>query len=136
MTEQRKSPGDPAGGDARLVETMREHYAPPEMTPAETAAFNAALWKRIERRRARPGWLPTLVAAGAVAAAAWLALPSVLEVIQGSGAHEVVVAEQAAPSDWERDLADPTRIVASNDVETAAELPDDYAAIASAFLGG
>lgn len=109
--------------DRELVERIAGEYAPPAETPARRAAFGEALRARLERRR-RPLWVPALVAVAA-AGVVWLALPS-------SSPPGPATLDPAA---WEYELLVSSDLSPSDDRDESRFLPEDYQAIAVAFLG-
>lgn len=65
----------PSREDARFVERLAAHYAPPPLTGARRTAFDARLRERLEAEHARrAGWRPVaaLAAVAAAGALAWL----------------------------------------------------------------
>lgn len=138
---------DLAPRDRALVEQIAEATAPPPWSPERRAAFDAAVAERIAAAeaggRTRWIWAPALAGAAAAAALAgvwWLgAAPSDEPAAAGFeiALRTAPAADDEAGADadsWEADLvtADPLADAPDRDVS----LPDDYIAIADAFLGG
>jgi len=117
--------------DSRFVKSLAEGYAPEPMTPAQQVAFDEALRERIEGRSSR--WRPmAALSIPAVAAAALAALWLV------SGDARLGSAPSRAPTitaeAWEAALLSPDDVVDADASEGDEMLPDEYLAIASAFL--
>lgn len=112
--------------DERLLARLREEYAPEPQTPAQRAAFDAALRTRIERRAGRL-WLPAGLAAGTAAA--------LLALVLAGPAREPAESSSSAGADLAGDLllADAGSYGEGEDTEGDA-LPPQYAAIASVLL--
>ncbi len=110
--------------DRELVEWVGRHYAPPEETAARRAAFAESLRARLEPRRR---WvLAPALAAVAMACLVWWALPTSLP---------RAPAGAALDSAWEYELLLSSEVSPAADRDESRFLPDDYQAIASAFLG-
>ena len=125
------SPNDDARQDAEertFVERIAAEFAPPAMSEARAAAFDARLRERLDARPRRGGvWLPALVTAAAVCAI-WL----------GTGlwsASDPPRSASAAAGAWETELLLGSDLVADPD-DAGGYLPDDYSAIAAVFLDG
>jgi hypothetical protein len=99
-----------------------EHYAPAPLSPARRAALDEALRQRIERSGPARRLAPALAAA-ALATLVWWSWPD---------APEPELAS-AASTRWEQDLFYAGDAASSTAVE-AEGLPEDYRAIAVAFL--
>jgi ferric-dicitrate binding protein FerR (iron transport regulator) len=114
--------------DRRFAERLAKHYRPEPLDRAQRARFDAALRERIERRRRGPAWIPALTAAAAALTLAWWIWP--LATPPTSSEARVAMAT----SDWEIDvlLADPGETLAAEE----AYLPDEYVALAVAFIDG
>jgi len=129
VTEERR-PADRALApeDAEFVRRLADAYAPRPATPQERVAFRASLDRRIERAPRRP-WLPVL--GGVVAAGLALAL-----VVGQTGPAPAPDGSLADTTPEEALLALAT-VSADAFAEAAGDedLPDDYEAIASLFLG-
>jgi hypothetical protein len=102
------------------------------MTAPRRAAFDEGIRARLERPRRRAVLIPA-VGATAAAALAWVVLsystgPTGLPGGEGSGA---VVA-----SSWEDELFLSSDLSVSEDRDESQALPEDYLAIAGAFLDG
>jgi len=124
------SPRDPERpelepGDERLLVRLRDEYAPEPRTPAQRAAFEAALRARLERRPARI-WIPVALSAGAAAA--------LLALVLAGPARERAGGDTASAADdgltTELLLADGGSYGENEDAQSDA-LPPQYAAIAS-----
>lgn len=118
--------------EREFVERLASSYAPAPMNAASRAAFDAALQARLERPRRLPLLIPT-VGAAAAAALAWVVFSFSIGSIrlpweEGSGA---VVA-----GSWEDELFLSSDLSAAEDRDESATLPEDYLAIAGAFLDG
>jgi hypothetical protein len=117
--------------DARFVEQLRAHYAPPPRTAAQRAAFDARLAQRLERRP----WLRSLVpalAGASLAALLWAALP---QLGSNSGDAEVTARVPGATS-FERVILYGDPVEATSGAWEDEALPPEYAAIDSAFFEG
>jgi hypothetical protein len=125
------SANDDARRDAEeraFAERIADEFAPPAMSEARAAAFDARLHERLEApsRRGR-AWLPALVTLAAVCAI-WL----------GTGlwsASDPPRSASARAGAWETELLLGSDLVADPDAADAY-LPDDYSAIAVVFLDG
>ena len=111
-----------------LVERIAAEFAPPAMSEAGAAAFDARLRERLEER-SRPDrvWLPALVGAAAVLAV-WL----------GAGLWSPTDPPRSAAARagvWEAELLLGSDVALDADAREA-HLPDDYDAIAAVFLDG
>lgn len=133
MTEERRAPRpqlELAPEEAHFVRRLADAYAPRPASPQERVAFRAELDRRIERGRSRP-WLPAL---GGVAAAG-LALALVL----GQTGSAPAPAPGASLADTSPEEALLALATAGSDTLEGEEgdenLPDEYEAIASLFLG-
>ena len=129
-----KSSGDERppleSADREFVDRLAENFAPRPMSAAERVGFDEALTARLRQPPRR--WL-LVPALGAAAALMWLAstLPfgaDLLEGEEGSGA--------ALVQSWESELFLSSDLSASEDLDESDALPDEYLAIASAFLDG
>ncbi|UCE85616.1 MAG: hypothetical protein JSU66_14980 [Deltaproteobacteria bacterium] len=111
-----------------FVERLGTHYAPTPRTPAERVAFDEALSARVERPR-RGRLLVATAAAAAAAALFWfVAVPS--SGPPGNGAAGAVAAR------WETELFLSSDLSAAAARDEGAMLPEEYQAIALAFLDG
>lgn len=129
------------GPEARaFARRLSEAYAPPPLSAAEQARFDAGLEERLERRRRRGGWLPLLAGAASAAALLWVLLPAGAPEPEETPAPRMADATPAAQ--WEYDLIYSTDAALSGEPEEEedafpeAMLPDEYAAIDSLLLGG
>jgi hypothetical protein len=120
------------GADKEFVERLASSYAPTPMTGAGRAAFDDAVRARLERPRRRPVLIPA-VGAAAAAALAWVVLSYSIGPTRLPGGED---AGAVAASFWEDELFLSSDLSASEDREESATLPEDYLAIASAFLDG
>jgi len=126
---------DLAPEEQAFVERLADHYAPPTMTPARSAAFDRRLAERLTRRAP---WRVAMPAMAAVAAAAlvWLAVPwshgptppesPGVVAVDGNGDTATVFAAY----DWFTSTA----AVDSTDLGEDDVLPEDYQAISEFFL--
>jgi hypothetical protein len=122
--------------DEDFVERVAASYAPPPMTAAERAAFDAALLERIGQSRPARRWLAAAglpAAAAAALAAAWLFLFS-------PGTGGLAPLEESAPAlsarAWEEELFLEGVFFEAEQPDESELLPEEYIAIASAFLDG
>lgn len=120
-----------AGNDGpdleRWLERVRDGYAPPPVTPAQRAAFDARLRERVDAPRRGLPWLPLSVGAG-LAAAALAAL-----LVLRAPVATVPAGIAAADDEWAGEiLLEDGSAYGDDDPEDA--LPPQYAAIASAWL--
>jgi hypothetical protein len=132
--------------ERRFAERLAEHYRPEPLGAVERARFDAALRERIARRRRARVFAPALAgAAGALALAFWVWPTAAPEPGSGRGAVASLPAAAAAPQaearaaaagddagGWEAD------VLLAADAPPGDEdyLPDEYVAIAAAFLDG
>jgi len=124
--------------DAHFAAKLAELYAPEPQTLEQRQAFARGLEARLSGRGYRRAWFPALASAAACAAAAltWLL------VSPGSTptrtATDSAVAGGASQKEWEAQLFYPDQLMGRymEDVTTprTGGLPDEYMAIASAFL--
>ena len=136
MTPNRDDRAPLRGEDEELVERLAEGFAPAPLSPARRAAFDEALAVRIASRRRKRLLVPALAAAAAVALA-WLVAPGARGPATNELAGEMdLLAEAEAAARWERELFDPDFLFESEEATDSEQLPDDYAAIAGAFLDG
>jgi hypothetical protein len=115
------------GADKEFVERLASSYAPTPMTGARRAAFDDAV-----RPRRRPVLIPAIGAAAA-AALAWVVLSPSIGPMRLPGGED---SGPVAASFWEDELFLSSDLSASEDREESATLPEDYLAIAGAFLDG
>jgi hypothetical protein len=110
-----------------FVERLAEHYRPEPLGPLERARFDARLRERIERRRRAPAWVPSLAGVAAVLALIWWVWPA------ATAPSPAAVDRAASDASWEADV-----LLVDADAELAEEeyLPDEYVAIAFAFIDG
>jgi hypothetical protein len=138
--------------ERRFAERLAAHYRPEPLGGVERARFDAALRERIGRRRRARAFAPALAgAAGALALAFW-AWPAATPA-PGSGGdpvasrqagaaadREVGAAEAEVAAGWEAEVAAgwEADVLLAADAEPADEdyLPDEYVALAAAFLDG
>jgi hypothetical protein len=119
------------GAEEEFVDRLAEVYAPAPMTAAERAAFDGAIRARLERPVRRPVLIPVLGAAAA-AALVWFVLTQPIGPI-GSPGEE---SGAAVAGSWEDELFLSSDLSASEDRDESESLPEDYLAIASAFVDG
>jgi hypothetical protein len=117
--------------DRRFAELLAEQYRPEPLGRAQCARFDAALRERIERRRREPVWIPALTGAAAALILAWWIWPAATPPTDSEADVDPVAM---AASDWEVDvfLGDPDETLAAEE----AYLPDEYVALAVAFIDG
>jgi hypothetical protein len=124
--------------DEEFVERLAASYAPPAMPPARRVAFDEALRERIARRSAprrwaASAWVPSAAVAAAVAAL-WIAFG--LSGVDGPPSD----AERSTPllsaSAWEEEVFLGETFFESEEGDESELLPEEYLAIASAFLEG
>jgi hypothetical protein len=115
-----------------FVNRLAGDYAPPPMTAAERVEFDEALRARLERPERRPLLIPAIGAAAA-AALVWLAFSHSIGPTHPGGDEK---SGAAIASSWEYELFLSSDLSASADRDESEVLPDDYLAIASAFLDG
>lgn len=137
MNEKRHTDRDP-GLDRHFAERVSEHFQPEPLAPSERARFDAELRERIHGRRRAPIWAPALVGTAAALALLWWASPIAEPIPQSERASEVAASSQVdsaseIPSNWEAEVL---LVGADAVVLEEAYLPDDYEAIALAFLDG
>jgi hypothetical protein len=126
--------------DARLVERLRDAFAPEPAYEARRAAFEARLLERIEsaqRPAAQWSWpsAPALAGLCLALAAAWLGLRGGLVDDAPAPTPQPVQIAAASRADqllWEESLFFPATAEAGGE---PAELPGEYQAIALAFFG-
>lgn len=131
-------PLDPA--DARLVERLRDAFAPEPEDGAQRAAFEARLRERIENDEPLAAgsagrWAPALAGLAVALVSAWLVLGGVGDADGPTPAPrslQVAAAGRADQLAWEESLFFPAAAETGSDPE---ELPGDYQAIAVAFFG-
>lgn len=135
MTHPRDERPPRGGAEEEFVDRLASVYAPAPMTAAERVAFDDAIRARIERPARRPMRIPMMGAAAAAAAAAlvWLVLTQTEGPIGSPGEEESGTAVAAS---WEDELFLSSDLGASEDRDESEILPDDYLAIASAFVDG
>ncbi len=122
--------------EARFIERLAANYEPEPLQPARRAELDEALSARIARRRRAMPWAAALGAAAAAAVLALFLASGVFEPAPAARPDAVGVAALEPVTDWEYVLLDPESSPEDEDAEDAAELPPDYAAIASSFLDG
>ncbi|MCP4004829.1 MAG: hypothetical protein GY725_11585 [bacterium] len=118
--------------EAAFVERLRGGYTPEPMSPARRVTFREELDARLTRRTL--GWRAPLgaVLAASAALALWFAVPNVIEQ-PGLGAP---LSETASAQSIEEVLLTLSASALDETESDNAELPDDYAAIASLLLDG
>jgi hypothetical protein len=119
------------GGDARWIASVARHYGPAPLDAVGRARFDARLRERLEASGSSPAsgagrrLAPAFAALAVAGAVAWSLL--------GGVGGEPAPADEAAVVAWEWDL-----LLAgerwSEPTGDEAELPDEYVAIADAFL--
>jgi ferric-dicitrate binding protein FerR (iron transport regulator) len=121
--------------DRRFAERLAEHYRPEPLDPAQRARFDAALRQRFERRQWAPAWVPALTGVAAALALGWWIWPAATPPMDsGTGVAPVAMASSLEASEWEADV-----LLTDTDETLAAEeayLPDEYVALAVAFIDG
>jgi hypothetical protein len=135
MTHPRDERPPQGGAEEEFAERLAAVYAPAPMTAAERVAFDEAIRARIERPERRPVVIPMIGAAAATAAAAlvWFVLTQPDGPIGSPGGEASGVAVAGY---WEDQLFLSSDLGASEDRDESEILPDDYLAIASAFVDG
>jgi hypothetical protein len=122
--------------DEDFVKRVAESYAPPPLAAARRAAFDEALLGRIRRSHPARRWL---TAAGLPAAAA-VGLAAVWLFSLSPGTDGLVPSEESAPAlsarAWEEELFLEGVFFESEQPDESELLPEEYIAIASAFLDG
>ena len=139
--------------DARLVSRIEESYRAPERLPDARVAFQEALDARLARSRGglvalgRARAFAGVAAVGALGVLAWTifaglgagdALESGRIAEERSSAPVVVAMAELAsrePADFEATPEEALLALSADGTEVLYELPDDYEAIASLFLG-
>lgn len=129
MTEERTGADRPlAPEDAEFVRRLAGAYAPRPATPQERVAFRASLDRRLERG-GRGHWIPVLGGLVAAGFALALVLGQTVSAPAPGGSFTDTTPEEAL-------LALATVNADTLEEEGGDEdLPDDYQAIASLFLG-
>lgn len=114
------------GLDRELVARLHRVYAPHPLSRAEQRAFDTRLEERIGAR-SRPRWmqLGAAAAVASVAALLWIVIPSNDRPLGPPGP----IALDDVPVDYH------SVYEASFEMIDEEALPDDYAAIASVFMG-
>jgi hypothetical protein len=107
--------------ERRFVARVAGAYQAPPGPPSRAAAFDRVLEERLARPRAAR-WIPALAGAAAAAAIAWIAVGVGLDRAPTETA-QVATAEEAI-------LA-----LSADEESEEEELPEEYVAIASLFLG-
>ena len=122
--EIRNEPGGEPGSRDAWLDALERSYRPEPLDGAAAARFDARLRERIERD-ARGGWrragppLGAALATVALAALVWV----------GGGSREPrATPEELADWEWELWLG------VEDEASLGLELPEDYAALSSAFL--
>ena len=131
MTSPRDEGTPLEGAEKEFLDRLAGAYRPKPMTAGERAAFGEAIRTRLERRR-RPLLIPALGAAAA-AALLWFVVSQSIDPIPVPAEEEFAAVVAGS---WEDELFLSSDLGASEDREESKALPDDYLAIASAFLGG
>jgi hypothetical protein len=129
--------------DAQLVSRIEQHYRVPERAPAQRVAFQQALDERLARDRSGLGWSAALAGFAGVAAlclVAWGVLGSLESAPAPDAAGTSIVQQAPTALDSMAPTSDVTPeeallALSEGATETLDELPDDYQAIASLFLG-
>lgn len=139
--------------DARLVSRIEESYRAPERLPAARVAFQDALDARLARGRGglvaagRARAFAGVAAVGALGVLAWAifaglgagdALEPDRNVAQRSSTPVVVAMAESGgiePANFEATPEEALLALSEDGTESLGELPDDYEAIASLFLG-
>ena len=116
-----------------FVERLASEYAPPPMAASGRAAFDEGIRARLERPRRRAVLIPAVatVAAGALA---WVLLSHSIGPLAGPGGEES--GAPVVAGSWEDEVFLSSDLSASEDRDESTALPEDYLAIASAFLDG
>lgn len=139
MKDHGERPRELDADDLRFTERLAEAYAPEPLTAEQRGSFARALEARLERRHRRARLLPALSGVAAAAAVAWLVLPRQPAPESGGQVARPEASQaalEAGPVDWEVELLFPDT-GSGDEWETRNDpLPDEYLAIASAFLDG
>jgi hypothetical protein len=119
--------------DARFVERIRSHYAPPPLSPAQRTAFDARLSERLEGRRWRSPLLTTATTLAFALLTVWTVLPWLTRPRDVALLPRPVATRSESEAAFEQALfyGDLTRVKTET---RSKELPPDYAAIESAFF--
>lgn len=119
----------------RFIERLAAHYTPAPMTPAQHAAFDRALWRRLQRRSHTWMLVPAVATLAVAAVVAWRVMSGGLAFFP----HEVrnpgsVVGQAGRPTAWEYELLYAPEATETADDDNGLILPNDYLAIAQVFL--
>jgi hypothetical protein len=132
MTAVRDERAPLEGAEREFLDRLAEAYTPEPMSAAEGAAFDAAVRARLERPRHRPLLVPAIGAAAA-AGLLWFV------VSQSTGPTPLPAEEEfaaVASGSWEDELFLSSDLGTSEGRDENESLPEEYLAIASAFLDG
>ena len=122
--------------DEEFVKRVAASYAPPRMSAARRAAFDEALSRRMRRGQPARRWL----AAASLPAAAAATLAVVWLFSGWPGTDGLVPTEEAvsvlSSRAWEEELFLDGGFSEAEQTDESELLPEEYIAIASAFLDG
>src|SRR5262245_3222372 len=132
-----EGPSGPAPTQSRqqFVARLAAHYVPKPMSPARRAAWEAALWARLQAPRRRIWLTPTLTTVAVAVMVTWLILPGLfMPVSRGGGEPHIGVIGMPSLAQWGYELIYPRELTGATERDDSAILPDDYRMIAQVFL--
>lgn len=120
--------------DRRFLEALRTGYAPPPESAEERVDFTRRLDARIARRHRWGRLVPGAIGVAASAALVWALLPAPPE--PEPAPRPSASVPEAWQADWQGYLLYPDELEEAGASDTPQAFPDEYLAIASAFLDG
>ena len=115
--------------NSQLLERIRRHYTPRDLTDAESAAFRRRLNQRLSRPRPQRAWVPSLAGAALVLALGlWVLGPNLIK----HDPRPPGTAELAARVEWERDVLFPPELIGNAEPDNFYS--EDLMAIATQLL--
>ncbi len=120
--------------EEQFVARLASHYAPKPMLPARRAAWEAALWARLQAPRRRIWLTPALTTVAVAVVVTWLILPRLFMLVTRGGVSHISAIGPPSLAQWGYELIYPREFTGATEHDDSAILPDDYRMIAQVFL--
>lgn len=123
--------------EERFIARFADAYRPAPMTSAQRTRFDAQIHHRLHTSTRKRQLVPVFATLALVSVVIWLTITGWLPLLPQEGKKAATVVVQARRSTtWEYDLLFPLESPEAIERDDEAVLPDDYLAIAQAFLDG